>query len=149
MAQFDHEKLRAYQEALKFAAWAEPVVDGIAGKTSVRDQLERAATSVSLNIAEGNGKRSIVDRCRYLDSARGSALECAACLDLLVVRGKLDEHVAQQGKQILLGVVSMIAGLIGRFRTEVSEDPGMYPSNDLPGVEHENDYENEKDSIHL
>ncbi len=44
---------------------------------------------IANNIAEGNGKRSLPDRCRYLDIARGSALECAACLDGLVARRKL------------------------------------------------------------
>ena len=52
---FDHEKLRAYQEALTFAAWVEPVLESLVGKTSIRDHLVRAASSVALNIAEGNG----------------------------------------------------------------------------------------------
>src|SRR6266571_3398803 len=40
-------------------------------------QLDRASTSVSLNIAEGNGKFTSPDRCRFFDNARGSALESA------------------------------------------------------------------------
>jgi len=34
-----------------------------------------------LNIAEGNGRFTSPDRCRFFDTARGSVLECAACLD--------------------------------------------------------------------
>ena len=41
---------------------------------------------IPLNIAEGNGKFSTIDRARFLEIARGSALECAACLDVLAVR---------------------------------------------------------------
>src|SRR5689334_4259707 len=115
---FDHEKLRTYQEALRFAAWAGPIIENLPAKLAARDQLDRASTSAVLNIAEGNGKRSHADRCRYLDIARGSAVECAACLDVLVVRQKLDAATVDQGKEILLAVVSLVSGLIARFSPE-------------------------------
>jgi four helix bundle protein len=44
-----------------------------------------------LNIAEGNGKHTSADRCRYFDIARGSAIECTACLDVLIAKKKIDE----------------------------------------------------------
>jgi four helix bundle protein len=114
-AQFDHERLKVYQQALNFVAWASPVIDELPVKWAVRDQLDRASTSVVLNLAEGNGKRSYADRCRYFDSARGSAVECAACIDVLVVRNKLPLERAGEGKAMLLEVVAMAAGLIARF----------------------------------
>ncbi len=125
---FDHEKLRAYQEALRFASWVEPVIEKLPAKLSARDQLDRASTSIALNIAEGNGKRSHPDRCRYLDIARGSALESAACLDVLVARQKLQAADILDGKTILLSVVSLVAGLIARFGGNVQEDPAPYGS---------------------
>src|SRR3954468_24917549 len=120
--QFDHEKLRAYQEALRFIAWVDPIIEKLPAKISARDQLDRASTSVVLNIAEGNGKRSHPDRCRFFDIARGSVVECAACLDVLAVKKKILGEDAETGKEILLGVVSMVAGLIARFSGEVRED---------------------------
>ncbi len=139
-AQFDHEKLRAYQEALRFVAWADPIIEGIPARMAARDQLDRASTSVPLNIAEGNGKRSHVDRCRYLDIARGSAVECAACLDVLVVKKKLGVDEAAVGKEILLGVVSLVAGLISRFSGEVREDP-LHPARGGVNLYRENENE--------
>lgn len=116
-AKFDHEKLRAYQEALRFAAWVDPILEALPARLSARDQLDRASTSIALNLAEGNGKRGAKDRCRYLDIARGSTVECAACLDVLVARKKLSLLSADEGKEILLAAVSLIAGLIARFST--------------------------------
>ncbi len=137
---FDHEKLRAYQEALRFVAWAGPIIENLPAKLAARDQLDRASTSIVLNIAEGNGKRSRVDRCRFLDIARGSGLECAAGLDVLVAREKLRFNEIETGKEILVGVVSMITGLIARFSTEAHEEPARYPeAGDEQAVENEND----------
>src|SRR5882724_3686137 len=123
---FDHENLRVYQDALRFVAFADIILAGLPAKFAARDQLDRASTSIVLNIAEGNGKRSRVDRCRYLDIARGSALECAACLDVLVIKKHLNEIRAAQGKEILVGVVSMLVGLLETFGARLQEDRGAY-----------------------
>ena len=120
--QFDHERLKVYQESLRFVAWAGPIIDELPAKLAAKDQLDRASTSIVLNLAEGNGKRSHPDRCRYFDTARGSGVECAACLDVLVARQKLPREAANEGKAILIEVVSMTAGLIARFSAEVRED---------------------------
>ncbi|MSU48173.1 MAG: four helix bundle protein [Opitutus sp.] len=139
-AQCDHEKLRAYQEGLRFVAWADPIIERLPGKISARDQLDRASTSIVLNIAEGNGKRSHPDRCRYFDIARGSVVECAACLDVLTVKKKIGIEEASAGKDILLGVVSMVAGLIARFSgNEVREDEQAPYGEAGPNRENEND----------
>src|SRR5438046_3273953 len=61
-------------------------LDRLPGNVSVRNQLDRASTSVPLNIAEGNGKFTSPDRCRFFDNSRGSALESAACLDVMVAK---------------------------------------------------------------
>lgn len=51
-----------------------------------RNQWLRAAQSIPPNIGEGNSKRSLKDRARFFDTARGSAFECAAIQDILVRR---------------------------------------------------------------
>ncbi|QQO57774.1 MAG: four helix bundle protein [Thiohalocapsa sp. PB-PSB1] len=44
---------------------------------------KRASQAIALKIAEGNGKATSGDRRRSFESARGSALECAAIEDVL------------------------------------------------------------------
>jgi four helix bundle protein len=90
----------------------DPFLDGLPGSASVRNQLDRASTSVPLNIAEGNGKFTSPDRCRFFDNARGSALESAACLDVMVAKRFVSAAEIQSGKEMLVKIVSMLFGLI-------------------------------------
>jgi four helix bundle protein len=110
--QFDHEKLEVYHESLALIAWLEPLLEKLTKSIAARDQLDRASTSIPLNLAEGNGKFTGPDRCRFFDNARGSALECAAALDVLVAKGKCNVGNIVPGKERLLKIVSMLVGLI-------------------------------------
>ncbi len=124
---FDHEKLHVYQAAIRFVAWAEPIVQNLPAKASVRDQLDRAATSIPLNIAEGNGKYTPRDRCRFFDTARGSALECAACLGVAVAKGLTQPEATVAGKELLHEIVSMLVGLTRAVDpTRAAEDAPEY-----------------------
>jgi four helix bundle protein len=112
MQQFDHEKLNVYQTAITFVAWSSGLLKNVPKSIAVHNQLDRASTSIALNIAEGNGKHTSADRCRFFDTARGSTLECAACLDVLVAKGIVEESMTVSGKEMLLKIVSMLVGLI-------------------------------------
>ena len=109
---FDHERLEVYRASLAFLVWLEPVVQKLPKSLAVVDQLDRASTSIPLNIAEGNGKFTGADRCRFFDNARGSALECAAALDVLYSKGRCSEEEILPGKDRLWSVVSMLVALI-------------------------------------
>ncbi len=108
---FDHEKLNVYHKSLEFINWVTVLLERVPKSMAVY-QLDRASTSSPLNIAEGTGKFTAPDRCRYYDSARGSALECAACLDVLVAKGMVPRQEIDEGKEILRPLVSMLVGLI-------------------------------------
>lgn len=111
MPQFDHGKLKVYQNSIHFVAWVDDLLESVPKSIATHNQLDRASTSVPLNIAEGNGKHTSADRCRYFDTARGSALECAACLDVLVAKKTIEEVKATEGKASLVEIVSMLVGL--------------------------------------
>ena len=109
---FDHEKLQVYRESLAFITWLEPILQELPKSIAVRDQLDRASTSIALNLAEGNGKFTAADRCRFFDISRGSSLECAAGLDVLAAKGRCELAVIAPGKERLRAIVSMLVGLI-------------------------------------
>ena len=127
---FDHEKLRVYQQSLKCLTWVQETLDQIPKNIAVYTHLDRASTSILLNIAEGNGKFTEKDRCRFFDIARGSALECAACLDVLVAKGILSRTDIQEGKDTLSAIVSMLIGLIRSNSSQrVYEETGRYEAD--------------------
>jgi four helix bundle protein len=141
---FDHEKLDVYQESIGFCGWVGDLLNDITGKAAAKDQLDRASTSLPLNIAEGNGKFSNADRSRFLEIARGSALECAACLDVLVVRKLIATGRIVPAKEQLVRIVNMLMGMLKRFseRAEfLREDEGTYPNE----YDHDHDHEQEHD----
>ena len=137
--EFDHEKLDVYRVALEFSSWAYRQCKVLRGADrNARDQLLRASQSIALNIAEGNGKRSMPDRRRFFEIARGSALECAAILDTLVVCEVLRLEDANRGKALLVRAVAMLTKL-----TEVGDRVGEAAAN-YAGLEHEYEYEHER-----
>ena len=134
-AYFDHEKLNVYQVSLAFNEWVGELLPSIEAKAAAKDQLDRAATSIPLNIAEGNGKFSKRDRARYFDIARGSALEAAASLDVLVSRKLMTSTQVISAKQQLVQIVNMLMGLLKRLgydfetRTALVREEGDYSFN--------------------
>ena len=134
----DHEKLDVYQEAIAFCGWIGELLSQISAKAAAKDHLDRASTSLPLNIAQGNGKFSTVDRARFLEIARGSALECAACLDVLAVRKLVAAERILPAKERLVRTVNMLMGMLRRFsgRAEfLREDEGLY------AIDHEQEQE--------
>lgn len=89
---FDFQKLIVYQKAKAFNLQVWGFLEKAKGLSrSQRDQLDRAAFSIALNIAEGTGRFSRKDRKNFYVVARSSALECAAIFDLLCDKGILNE----------------------------------------------------------
>ena len=112
---FGHERLDVYRLSIGYVAWVYEKADGLSGfHRSARDQWLRASQSVPLNIAEGNGKTAEADRRRFFEIARGSALECAAIQDVLVVGKALESVESEERKAELDRIAAMLSRLGGR-----------------------------------
>ena len=121
-----HEKLDVYRLSIGYVAWVYEKCARLRGvHRSARDQWLRASQSIALNIAEGNGKTAKADRRRYFEIARGSALECAAIQDVLIVGKGLDKAESRQRKGELDRIAAMLSRLGGRGYS-VKEGFGEY-----------------------
>lgn len=119
-----HESLDVYRLAIGYVAWVYEKAATLEGiHRAARDQWLRASQSIPLNIAEGNGKTADADRRRYFEIARGSALECAAIQDVLVVGKAMEEAESQKRKTELDRMAAMLSRLGGRgYQVRESEE---------------------------
>jgi len=139
---FDHEKLDVYRLSIEYVAFSYRIARGLSGvNRHARDQWLRAAQSIPLNIAEGNGKHSLKDRSRFFDIARGSAFECAAIHDILIVCDAIEPDDDRFGKSNLKRIVAMLTKLVQR-NDAVSESSSEYPfEHEHRFAEHEHEHD--------
>ncbi len=130
MEGLSHEKLDVYQESLEFVRYVDLLINDLSSGDPAVKQLDRASDSISLNIAEGNGKFREKDRCSYFDTAKGSAFECASCLDLLVAKQLVEEEEVKKGKEMLQEIISMLIGLIRNNSDRAYEGQEEYVTQD-------------------
>ncbi len=114
---FDHEKWDVYQAALELVILISDIVEQLPrGKAYLADQLQRAGTSVPLNIAEGAGEDATNEKARFYRMARRSATECASILDVCHRLQLIDENRYAKGRALLLRIVAMLTKM-GRAET--------------------------------
>jgi len=104
------EHFDCYRLAVEFAALAATLVPR--GHAALRDQLERASTSVALNLSEGWGRWQARDKAHFYVIARGSLLESGAAIDLVRARGLAGEAECGRARELCTRVGQMLGGLI-------------------------------------
>jgi len=111
----DHEKLTVYQIAIEFVILADEVIEHLPrGRAYLSDQLQRAALSIPLNIAEGAGEYAIDEKARFYRMAKRSATECAGVLDVCQRLQLVEEGRYTKGRELLIRIVSMLIKMAQR-----------------------------------
>ena len=111
----DHEKLDAYHIAIEFVILTDTVIEHLPrGRGYLSDQLQRAALSIPLNIAEGAGEYSIDEKVRFYRMAKRSATECAGILDVCQKLQLLDEQKYKRGRELIVRIVSILTKMAQR-----------------------------------
>jgi len=112
MELMSYEKLDVYQVSIQYFGCSIKIAKKIPhGNSDLVNQLKRASQSIPLNIAEGSGKRSKADSIKYFDIARGSAMECAAILDVASLMNMIEEQDKFEAKKLLHRIIGMLTKL--------------------------------------
>tara|TARA_B100001248_G_scaffold262669_1_gene260708 strand:- start:114935 stop:115309 length:375 start_codon:yes stop_codon:yes gene_type:complete len=112
---FDHEKLDVYQASLSLVELFDKVTREMPkGRVYLTDQLLRAGTSITLNIAEGAGEYSSSEKTRFYRMAKRSATECAGVLDICSRLQLIGEDLYVECRDILMRIVAMLVGMVRR-----------------------------------
>ena len=105
----DAERLDVSRVAVSFQGQAAALA--VRCDAVLRDQLRRASLSIVLNIAEGAGQRSRLQKRHLYGIARGSATESAAIVDVLRVRELASADECQEARALLVRIVQMLTKL--------------------------------------
>ena len=106
------QRLEVYRLSIEFhGLLVRCTRERVRGYRGVVDQVRRAASSVPLNIAEASGRLQPGEAAHHFAIARGSAMECAAVLDVSRTLGLIGEDNHAEGISQLERVVAMLTRL--------------------------------------
>jgi four helix bundle protein len=100
--EYKFQKLDVYQLGLDFVDKIYQLTSQLpeSERFNLRSQLERAATSIVLNIAEGSTGQTNMEQNRFLGMALRSYIETIACMDLIVRRKYLKVETLDSARQL-------------------------------------------------
>jgi len=110
----EHQKLDVYVAARKFVLECYQFSRRLPAdeRFSMVSQIRRAALSVPLNIAEGASRKSIAERKRYFEIARGSVVEIDAALDIARDLGYFEGYDASALGDTMVLTFKLLSGMI-------------------------------------
>jgi len=93
---------RSYQLALNFYRAVIAEINKL--PSHLRDQMQRASSSICLNLAEGWGKQTNKDRKKFFQIAFGSLRECQSILDM----HPLEQNIHSQADHLAASIYKLL-----------------------------------------
>lgn len=111
---------KVWQDAVDYATMVYKVTAEMPWfeKKGLCDQLQRAAVSISSNIAEGAAKPSDVEFAHFLDTSLGSAFEVETQITIARNVGYIDESLYNNLLNSLSDIERQLNGLIHSLRNQ-------------------------------
>ena len=128
------EDIQAWQKARELVREIyKSTADGsLARDFGFRDQIRRAAVSSMSNVAEGFARKSDKDFARFLDIARGSAIEVQSLLYVALDVRYIGGHEFEKLSRLANEAASLIGGLTSYLR---SSQPKWRPGSSATSPE--------------
>ena len=112
---FSFQDLKVWQKAILFAEKVIRTIDKLQTPRKhyrLIEQLESAATSVAMNIAEGKGRQTTKEFIQYLFIARGSLFEVVTLLIIFQRLNWIKKETMMEFMQMAEEITKMINSLI-------------------------------------
>ncbi|MBY5956628.1 four helix bundle protein [Membranicola marinus] len=119
MDTFNFEKLIAWEKSVEFFDLIMIKTEDFHNNKSsyrLKEQLDAASASISMNIAEGTGRYSKKEYLKFLYYSRGSLYETVTLLILLNKRNNLSDENLQFLKAKAMEITKILNGLITSIR---------------------------------
>lgn len=133
---FKFEKLDVWQMSLEYSDLVYDLSEKLPEheKFNLKSQITRAATSISLNIAEGSTGQSDAEQNRFLGLAVRSLIETVACLRLITRRryvsdSALIESIDKSAQELAKRIFSFRKALKTDNRNSIREETALYETD--------------------
>ncbi len=119
------EEMEVYQKALQFGVKVYKLTlsdEKIAKDYGLKDQLQRAALSISNNIAEGFERETKKELIRFLYFSKGSAGECRNMFNFLLSLGYINNDNYYEYKNNVLEISKLLGNYIKYLKNLEKQD---------------------------
>lgn len=113
---FLFEGLEVYKKSLSFVTDIYSLSGSLTDKF-IKDQLRRAALSIPLNIAEGQGRLHSKEKKQFYNVARGSLLECVPLMQISKDLGYIEVNKYQELYGLATEISKMLCGLLNSVKS--------------------------------
>ena len=120
-ARLSYKDLIVWQKSIKFASTVIDHAENLASKRKhyrLTEQLEAAATSIPMNIAEGKGRISTKEYKHFLMIARGSLYETMTLIEIYNLKNWITTEVFQELNNQAIEIARMLTVLHRNLKTE-------------------------------
>ena len=105
----NHQRLKCYNMAMSMTKALPTMIEKWPrGYSYLIDQLKRALASIVLNIAEGNGRTSRLERKRFFTISMASSSEVSSILEIACAYRLIDQATHLRLQDTLLQIYKML-----------------------------------------
>ncbi len=118
---FNYRKLIAYQRAKTLVKEVYRILKKFPKEEqyALCDQLRRAVTSVTSNIAEGTNRSTYPDKVHFLEISYGSLMEVSSQMDIACDLGYISIEELSQIDELVISIAKPLSGLRSKFQVEI------------------------------
>lgn len=115
MNDFSYKKLIVWQKGMLLVKAIYVISENFpkSEEYNLKNQIRRAAISVTSNIAEGSGRKSEAERKRFYEISRSSLIEIDSQLEASVQLNYFSEAACEEANGLLMEVFRMLSKMIG------------------------------------